>query len=95
MVVEDPARDGQKLGNLRIPKRIADRQSLLPGTDDAVIAQDGQLLRRDRLVHAQCLLQLLDGATAAGQDLQDSDSHRMRERTKKIGFERLEFLCGV
>ena len=57
-------------------------------------AQDGQLLRDDRLVDAEGVLELLDRPLAARERLEDADADRVGEGPEELGLERLQLGDG-
>ncbi|HEX4682747.1 MAG TPA: hypothetical protein VH277_08575, partial [Gemmatimonadaceae bacterium] len=49
MVVEDLARDGQEVGQERIPEIVPDAHAFFSGADDVARPQHAELLRNDGL----------------------------------------------
>ena len=71
LIVEDAACDRQELRDERISHRVAHAVAFLPAEDDLAGAEDAQLLRDDRLLEAQRLLQFLHTVVAAHQHLEE------------------------
>ena len=98
MMVEDVTGDVEQVADQRVAQRVADRRSFFLRRDDVLVAEHRELLRDDRLIEGQRVLQLLNGASAADEDFQDSDPNRMRQRPEELGFEDLQFAdrrrCG-
>src|SRR5262249_11800336 len=90
VVVENPARDGEQVADERVAQRVPHREPLLARLDDVPVAQHGELLRDDRLSEGERLLQLLDGAAAAHEDLEDPDARGMGEGAEELRLERLQ-----
>src|SRR4029077_20660554 len=74
----------------RVSQRVTDRRSFLVRRDDVLVPEHRELLRHDRLIEDQRVLKLLNGASAAHENLQDSDSDRMGQGPEELGFEGLE-----
>src|SRR5678815_3319231 len=74
-IVENPTCDIQQRAEQRVAQRVANGRSFLARRDDALVAKNGQLLRHDRLVERQFLLQFLDGAFAPHEYLPVSYTH--------------------
>jgi hypothetical protein len=91
MVVEDPAGDVEQIADQRVAQRVSHRQSLLLRGHDGLVPQYRQLLRDDRLLERQLVLELLHGAATAHEDFQDPDPGGMSECSKELRLERLEF----
>src|SRR4029079_18178642 len=79
VIIEDPPGESEQVADQRIAQRVANGQSGFFRAHDALPAEHGQLLRDDRLIEGQGGLQLLHGAAAAYQDLENPDAHRVRE----------------
>jgi len=92
MIVEDPPRKIEQPTDERVAQGIAHGRAFLLGRYDALIPEHGQLLRDDRLVQRQCLLQFLDGAPASDEDLQHPDPGGMGEGTEELRLERLQLV---
>lgn len=90
LVVEDGAGDVEQVAEERVAYGVSDRRSLPTLSDDALVAEDGELLRHDRLSDRQRVLQLLNGPPAAHEDLEEADSRGMRQRAEEARFEELE-----
>lgn len=90
LIVEDPACDLEQLADHGVADRVADREAFLPGRDDPLVAQHGQLLGDDGLVEGERLLELLHGTPSAHQDLEDANPGGMRERAEELRLEGLE-----
>jgi hypothetical protein len=90
LIVEDPACDGEELCDQRVSHRIAHAVAVFATDDDLAGPEDAQLLRNDRLLETECLLQLLHAVLGADQPFEDSDAHRVREGLEKRRFEGLE-----
>jgi len=90
MIVENLSGHIQKLSDQRVSQSVADEQALLLRGDNVLVSEDDQLLGNDRLLQPQRFLQLLNGASASDQDLEDLDAHRVRQRTKELRLERLK-----
>src|SRR5689334_4744128 len=90
IVVEDPAGDVEQVADQRIAQRVVRGGAVPAHGDDAGAAEHGELLRDDRLAEVQQLLQLLDGAALAAEDLEQPDSDGVGERAKEAGLEELE-----
>src|SRR5215471_14110918 len=85
LVVEDPSRDDERIADL-----VPHRRALFSGGHDVLGAQDRELLRDGGLIEPQACLKLLNAPLASAQDLEDSDSDRVRQRLEELGLERLE-----
>ena len=94
MRVEDAAGNLEQVADERVAQGVSDRQPLLLRRHDALVAQDGEVLRNDRLLQRERLLQLLHGAAAAHEDLEDPDPGGMREGAEEPGLERLQLAGG-
>ena len=94
MVVEDPSRGAQEIGDQRIANRVPDVHAFLATGHDVVGTQHGELLRYDRLLDTQRVLQFLNSLLSIHQELEDLDPHRMRERPEERCLERLKLLGG-
>ena len=79
MIVEDPAGDVEQITDQRVAQRVSHRQSFLLRRHDVLVPQHGQLLRDDRLLQRQRVLELLHGAAAAHEDFQDPDPGGMSQ----------------
>jgi hypothetical protein len=77
MIVEDAPCDVQQIGDERVPERVPDRQAFLPCRHDAVIPQHAELLRDDRLVERERVLEFLDRPPARHEDFQQADAGGM------------------
>ena len=71
------AGDAQQVGDERIANGIAHAHALLAADHDVVGAQHAQLLRHDRLLDAERVLELLDAAFTAHQELENPDADRV------------------
>ena len=94
VVVEDPPRRAQELRNQRIAHGVPDTDTFLAPGNDVVGTQDGELLRHDRLLHAQCVLQLLHVLLPVHEEFEHPDSDRMRERLEERRLKCLKLLGG-
>jgi hypothetical protein len=92
MVVEDPARRGEQVRDEGIAQRVPDAHAFLPPRDDVGRAEDGKLLRHDRLIDTKQILQLLNAFLALHEHFENPDPDRVRERSKESSFERLELV---
>ena len=90
LIAEDPARDIQKFAHLRIAQGVADGRPELVRRDDAVGPEHRELLGHDGLRDFQRMLELLHGAIAAPEDLQDANAERVGQGSKELGLERLQ-----
>src|SRR5262245_34527675 len=91
MIVEDSARDVEQIAHQRIAQRVPNRKPRFLGRHDAVVSEDGELLRDDRLLERQRLLKLLNRASAADEDLENSNPGRIPQRAEEARLEGLEF----
>lgn len=73
IVVEDLAGHVQQLADQGVSQRILHEQALFARADDALIAEDDELLGDDRLLKPQRLLELLNGAPSTDENLEDLD----------------------
>ena len=96
VIVENATRRIEELADEGIAQRVAHRRSFLVGRHDVLIAEHGQLLRHDRLLERQRVLELVDRPTPLNQHLEDADPNGMRQRAEEAGLERLELAprCG-
>ena len=62
-----------------------------PEYDDAPGAERGEVLRDERLADVECLVQVLDGAFAADQLLEQADARRMGEGAKELALRFLQW----
>ncbi len=53
-------------------------------------AQRGEVLGHDRLLERERRLELLDGALALHQALEEADARRVRERAEEVALEDLQ-----
>jgi hypothetical protein len=90
MVVENAPGYGEKLADEGVAHEVAHTRAFLAPSHDVLRSQHRQLLRDDRLVDLQELLQLLNAALALEQPLEDFDSDWVRERPKELRLEALE-----
>src|SRR5688572_16286578 len=91
--VENAARDREQVDDERIAEGVTDTDTFFATADDVRGAQDGELLRHDRLVDAEYFLQFLHAHFALAQHLENADSHRMCQGPKEGRLERLKFVC--
>jgi hypothetical protein len=89
VVVKDPTREAQQVTDERIPDGIPHGHPFLPRRHDVLAAEDGQLLRNDRLIERERLLEFLDSAPPSHEQFQHADSDGMRQRTEEQSFESL------
>lgn len=94
VVVENPPRGDEELRNQGVAHRVPHARPFLATGDDVVRAQDRQLLRDDRLLHAEGFLQFLDVLLAVHEELENPNANGVSERPEECGFERLKFLGG-
>jgi len=88
--IEDLPGDTQQILEQRIGDGVPNHRALTRGGHDPAAAQPCQLLRDNRLVDPECLLQLLDARlSSVHEHLEQADTDRVRERPKKLGFESL------
>ena len=92
VIIENAAGDREQVDDERIAQGVTDADAFFPAADDVCRAQDGELLRHDRLVDAKHLLQFLHAFFALAQHLENADPHRVREGSKEGRFERLQFV---
>ena len=90
LVVEDGAGDIEQLREERVPDAVADRRSFPALGDDALVAEDRELLRHDRLLERQGVLQLLHGPPATHEELEEANARRVRERAEEARLEELQ-----
>jgi len=94
MVVEDPPRGGEEFRDQGVTHRVPHAHAFLATGHDVVGTQNRQLLRNDRLLHAEGLLQFLNVPLPAHQELENPNANRVSERPEERGFERLKFFGG-
>src|SRR5215470_1205297 len=94
VAAEDLARDIEQLAHRRVAHRVAHRHAVFSSLDDVLGSQAGQMLRDDRLVELQGLLQFLHAAAAVAEDFQDSNANGMAERLEELCFERLQLVAA-
>ena len=75
-----------------IANGVADAHAFLSTRDDVVRSQHGQLLRHDRLIETEDLLQFLHGAVALDEPFQDANPHRVCQGAKEAGLEDLQIV---
>jgi hypothetical protein len=51
---------------------------------NALVPENGELLRHDGLVEIQCFLQFLNRAIAANQDFENLDADRVRQCAEEL-----------
>ena len=90
LVVEDPAGDVEQVADQRVADGVTDADAGLGSDDDLAGAEDRELLRHHRLLEPELFLQLLHGAVALDQDLEDADPDRVGEGLEEAGLEGLE-----
>ena len=87
---DDPLRELEQLERAPVLDAVVDARPLAPALDQALLAQGGELLRRAARVQLERRLQGADPALALAQQLQQPDPHRMTERPKELGLERVD-----
>jgi hypothetical protein len=95
MIVEDPPGEAEQLADERVIYRISHSESFFSPRDDVLIPEHGQLLRDDRLIEHQCLLQFLHRPSASHEDLQHADPDWVGQRAKEPRLEYLELTGGL
>src|SRR5262245_19375215 len=90
VAAEDLACDVEQLADRGVAHRVAHRHAVFARLDHVLGAQASQMLRDDRLVELQRLLQLLHAAAAVPENLQDSNADGMAKRLEELCFERLQ-----
>ena len=58
------------------------------------MAEDGQVLRHDRLAQRELLLELLYCAPTSHEDFEQANPHGMSERTEELRLEHLKLAGG-
>jgi hypothetical protein len=94
VIVEDAPCDLEQIRDQRVSHRVAYADALFAASHDIGRAQDGKLLRDDRLVDTQGFLQLLDAPLPGDQQLQNPDSDRVSESPEERSLECLQFISG-
>ena len=92
VIIENATRDHEQVDDEWIAERVTDADPFFATADDVRGAQNGELLRHDRLVDAEHVLQFLHAHVALAQHLENADTHRVRQGPKEGGFERLKFV---
>src|SRR5438034_5687193 len=90
LVVEDPARHVEQVTHERVAQGVAHAGADLRGDHDVLRSQDRKLLRDDRLLETERVLQVLDASFTGDEDLEDPDPDRMGQRLEELGLESLE-----
>jgi hypothetical protein len=90
MVVEDAARYLEQLPDGRVSQRVPYRQALFLRRHNALVPENGELLRHDGLVQIQSLLQFLNRTIAPNQDFENLDANRVRQCPEELCFEGLK-----
>ena len=90
LAVEELARDPEHVCHQRARQRVVGLGALAPDSDDISAAEDGEVLRHDRLFQREQRLQILDGLLALGELFEDPDARRVGERSKEVAFENLK-----
>ena len=79
-VHEQPASDGEQLGDLGVREPVVDVARAPVGLDETVAAKDGEVLGQVGRLEAGLLLELGDGVLlAVGEEFEEPDAQRVRE----------------
>ena len=87
VVVEDPSCDLEQLADGGVAKGVSHRLPFLRRRHDVLVAEDGELLRHDRLVEFERLLQFLHGVITPDEDFENLDADRVRQGAEELGLE--------
>jgi hypothetical protein len=92
VIVENPARDTQQIGDERVTQDIPDAHAFFSAGHDVRGTQYRKLLRHYRLVNAKSFLQLLDALLTLDEQLEDPNPYRVCQGLEERSLERLEFV---
>src|SRR6185369_13550699 len=84
VATEDLTRHVEQLAHRGVAHGVAHRHAVLARLDDVLRAQAGQVLRDDRLVELQRLLQLLHASAAVAKNLQDAYADGVPEGLEEV-----------
>lgn len=93
-IVKNPPSDFQQRTYERITQRVSHGCAFLLRRDDALVTEDGQLLRDEWLVKRKLPLELLHGSLPSHQRFQYSDARRVCQCVEKLRLEALELAHG-
>src|SRR5687767_663617 len=87
---EDAAGGVEELSDGGVAHRVTDGGAFLASLDHVLGAQDRQMLRDDRLIEGERLLQLLHALLAMAEDLENADPGGVAERLEEVRLQGLQ-----
>src|SRR6185436_4218141 len=89
-LVEELACHAEQVGHERAAERVVGERPGAPRGDQMAGPQGRQMLRDDRLVKAERVLQVLNGTFTRREQFEDAYTRRVSQGAEQVGLERLE-----